>query len=61
VTDKTAATEMLQLQGVVKRYGNFTAVAGIDLDVHRGEIFGFLGPNGAGKTTTLWPSSWTPS
>jgi len=53
VIDKTAATEMLQLQGVVKRYGKFTAVAGIDLDVHRGEIFGFLGPNGAGKTTTI--------
>ncbi|MHB1194977.1 MAG: ABC transporter ATP-binding protein [Longimicrobiales bacterium] len=53
MTDKTAATEMLQLQGVVKRYGKFTAVAGIDLDVHRGEIFGFLGPNGAGKTTTI--------
>ena len=53
MTDKTATTEMLQLQGVVKRYGKFTAVAGIDLDVHRGEIFGFLGPNGAGKTTTI--------
>ena len=53
MTDKTAATEVLQLQGVVKRYGKFTAVAGIDLDVHRGEIFGFLGPNGAGKTTTI--------
>jgi ABC-2 type transport system ATP-binding protein len=52
VTDKAAA-EILQLQGVVKRYGRFTAVAGIDLDVHRGEIFGFLGPNGAGKTTTI--------
>ncbi|HSG07123.1 MAG TPA: ABC transporter ATP-binding protein [Longimicrobiales bacterium] len=46
-------TEMLRLQGVVKRYGTFTAVAGITLDVHRGEIFGFLGPNGAGKTTTI--------
>jgi len=45
--------EMLQLKGVVKRYGKFTAVNGIDLDVHRGEIFGFLGPNGAGKSTTL--------
>jgi len=53
VTDKTTATEMLQLQGVVKRYGKFTAVAGVTLDVHRGEIFGFLGPNGAGKTTTI--------
>ena len=53
MTDKTAAAEILQLQGVVKRYGKFTAVAGVTLDVHRGEIFGFLGPNGAGKTTTI--------
>jgi ABC-2 type transport system ATP-binding protein len=44
---------MLQLHDVVKRYGGFTAVAGISLSVHRGEIFGFLGPNGAGKTTTI--------
>jgi ABC-2 type transport system ATP-binding protein len=44
---------MLRLRGVVKRYGSFTAVKGLDLDVHRGEIFGFLGPNGAGKTTTI--------
>jgi len=46
-------TAMLELQGVVKRYGGFTAVAGLDLTVQRGEIFGFLGPNGAGKTTTI--------
>lgn len=44
---------MLQLQSVVKRYGGFTAIQDLDLDVHRGEIFGFLGPNGAGKTTTI--------
>jgi ABC-2 type transport system ATP-binding protein len=44
---------MLRLRGVVKRYGGFTAVAGLDLEVARGEIFGFLGPNGAGKTTTI--------
>jgi ABC-2 type transport system ATP-binding protein len=44
---------MLQLKGIVKRYGSFTAVDHLDLDVHRGEIFGFLGPNGAGKTTTI--------
>lgn len=50
---KADATEMLRLQGVVKRYGRFTAVGGVTLDVHRGEIFGFLGPNGAGKTTLL--------
>jgi len=44
---------MLELRGVAKRYGKFTAVKGLDLTVHRGEIFGFLGPNGAGKTTTI--------
>ena len=44
---------MIQLVGLTKRYGDFTAVAGIDLTVQRGELFGLLGPNGAGKTTTL--------
>jgi len=38
---------------LTKRYGNFTAVDGVDLTVHSGEIFGLLGPNGAGKTTTI--------
>jgi ABC-2 type transport system ATP-binding protein len=38
---------------LVKRYGEVTAVAGIDLEVPRGECFGMLGPNGAGKTTTI--------
>jgi len=37
----------------VKRFDSFTAVAGIDFQVQKGEIFGFLGPNGAGKTTTI--------
>jgi ABC-2 type transport system ATP-binding protein len=41
------------MRDVVKRYGDTTAVAGIDLKVWPGEIFGILGPNGAGKTTTL--------
>ncbi len=41
------------MRDVVKRYGDTTAVAGIDLTVWPGEIFGILGPNGAGKTTTL--------
>lgn len=41
------------LRGLVKRYGNVTAVAGLDLTVSRGECFGLLGPNGAGKTTTM--------
>ena len=51
--ESDAVGEMLRLEGVVKRYGGFTAVAGLDLAVQRGEIFGFLGPNGAGKTTTI--------
>lgn len=40
-------------QGLVKRFGGFTAVDGIDFEVSGGEIFGFLGPNGSGKTTTI--------
>jgi ABC-2 type transport system ATP-binding protein len=49
----TAAAATLRLQGLVKRYADVTAVAGIDLVVHAGECFGLLGPNGAGKTTTV--------
>jgi ABC-2 type transport system ATP-binding protein len=44
---------VIKLTNVTKRYGGFTAVNGIDLEVPKGELFGFLGPNGAGKTTTL--------
>jgi ABC-2 type transport system ATP-binding protein len=44
---------MIAIQHLVKRYGKFTAVDGVSLDVAPGEIHGFLGPNGAGKTTTL--------
>ncbi|MEZ4425498.1 MAG: ABC transporter ATP-binding protein [Gemmatimonadota bacterium] len=44
---------MIQLENVVKRYGAFEAVRGVDFEVPRGRIFGFLGPNGAGKTTTI--------
>jgi ABC-2 type transport system ATP-binding protein len=43
----------ISLSGVVKRYGKFTAVDHLDLDVPRGVTFGLLGPNGAGKTTTI--------
>ena len=43
----------LRCRGLVKRYGDVVAVAGLDLDVFRGECFGMLGPNGAGKTTTV--------
>ena len=44
---------MIRLQNLTKRYGKFTAVDGISLEVPRGELFGLLGPNGAGKTTTM--------
>jgi ABC-2 type transport system ATP-binding protein len=44
---------MILVQDLVKRYGAFTAVDGVSLDVAPGEIHGFLGPNGAGKTTTI--------
>jgi ABC-2 type transport system ATP-binding protein len=44
---------VVSVRGLVKRYGSHEAVAGIDLQVRRGEIFAFLGPNGAGKTTTV--------
>src|SRR5437773_4639704 len=43
----------LVCRGLVKRYGDVTAVAGLDLEVRSGECFGLLGPNGAGKTTTI--------
>jgi len=43
----------LMTQGLTKSYGRVHALRGLDLEVRRGEIFGFLGPNGAGKTTTI--------
>jgi ABC-2 type transport system ATP-binding protein len=44
---------MIAVTGLVKRYGAFTAVDGVSLEVKPGQIHGFLGPNGAGKTTTI--------
>ncbi|HVY60858.1 MAG TPA: ABC transporter ATP-binding protein [Planctomycetota bacterium] len=44
---------MIEIKGLVKRYGSYTAVGGLDLQVGKGDICGFIGPNGAGKTTTL--------
>jgi putative spermidine/putrescine transport system ATP-binding protein len=46
-------TPDIRLRGLVKRYGDLAAVAGVDLDIHRGEFFTMLGPSGSGKTTTL--------
>jgi ABC-2 type transport system ATP-binding protein len=48
-----AGDSVISVRGLRKSYGAFEAVAGIDLEVRRGEIFAFLGPNGAGKTTTV--------
>jgi ABC-2 type transport system ATP-binding protein len=44
---------ILEVQNLVKKYGDFTAVKGISFDIKEGEIFSLLGPNGAGKTTTI--------
>lgn len=44
---------VIQIRNLSKSYGAFRAVDGLNLDVHKGEIFGLLGPNGAGKTTTI--------
>jgi ABC-2 type transport system ATP-binding protein len=44
---------VIEVRGLVKRYGDFAAVDNIELTVHDNEVFGILGPNGAGKTTTL--------
>jgi ABC-2 type transport system ATP-binding protein len=50
---RRAAEPAISVRGLTKSFGSFTAVDGIDLDVPRGQIFGFLGPNGSGKTTTI--------
>jgi lipooligosaccharide transport system ATP-binding protein len=44
---------LISAQGLVKRFGEFTAVDGVDFEVRAGEAFGFLGPNGAGKSSTM--------
>jgi len=45
--------QAIEIKGLIKYYGKFQALKGVNLNVERGEIFGFLGPNGAGKTTTI--------
>jgi lipooligosaccharide transport system ATP-binding protein len=49
----TIEQSLIHARGLVKRFGDFTAVDGIDIDVQRGEAFGFLGPNGAGTSSTM--------
>jgi len=44
---------MLQIKNIVKKFGYFSAVNGINVHINQGELYGFLGPNGAGKTTTI--------
>jgi len=44
---------VVAIEGLTKRYRTFTALAGVDLEIEKGQIFGLLGPNGAGKTTLI--------
>lgn len=46
-------TALIEIEGLTKRFGGFTAVDGVSFHVARGEVVGFLGPNGAGKSTTM--------
>src|SRR6187399_1830272 len=53
MAEQTAPTPLIHARGLTKRFGELTAVDGIDFDVAPGESFGFLGPNGAGKTSAM--------
>jgi lipooligosaccharide transport system ATP-binding protein len=50
---RASTAPLIRARGLTKRFGDFTAVDGIEFDVEPGEAFGFLGPNGAGKTSTM--------
>src|SRR6059058_680084 len=52
-TPEVPGDVLVRARALTKSFGDFTAVGGIDLDVRRGEAFGFLGPNGAGKSSTM--------
>jgi ABC-2 type transport system ATP-binding protein len=52
-TTPSRSTLAVHTEGLRKAFGSLVAVEGLDLDIHRGEIFGLLGPNGSGKTTTI--------
>ncbi len=49
----TETCPAIEARGLTKQFGDVTAVAGVDVEVRPGDLFGFLGPNGAGKTTTI--------
>src|SRR6476619_7575530 len=53
IAEKQAGTPLVQVEGISKKFGDFTAVNNISFQVNHREIFGFLGPNGAGKSTTI--------
>jgi lipooligosaccharide transport system ATP-binding protein len=53
VADVPDPDVLIRAVGLTKRFGDFTAVSGIDFELRRGEAFGFLGPNGAGKSSTM--------
>ena len=53
MSPQSRADGSIRAAGLVRRFDDFTAVDGIDLDIPAGEIYGFLGPNGAGKSTTV--------
>ena len=53
ITVRDVGDGLVQARGLRKRFGDFEAVRGVDVDVARGEVFGFLGPNGAGKSSTM--------
>jgi lipooligosaccharide transport system ATP-binding protein len=53
VAEVPADTPLIRAHRLTKKFGDFTAVDGIDFELHRGEAFGFLGPNGAGKSSTM--------
>ena len=44
---------MLKIHGLKKKFGNFEALSGLDMEIEEGALYGFVGPNGAGKTTAI--------